>query len=175
MSFREIVADVREIFPGNAEAIGHVVVAGCDDDFAAAILAPSAGVVWRRDYEGAFFTLDLLNAFVEARFDSIVLDGAAVIDEGFGAGGRGGGGHWQIADFHALGRGEKRHVGRIVKQRVAEAAFVDYERAHASALGLDRAGQAGGACADADHVIGRVHRRTATIAIVIVAIVIKPT
>ena len=101
------------------------------------------------------------DAFVEAQFDAVMLDGAAVIFQGFGASGLpAGNGHGQVADFHALGRGEEKHVGRVVVERIAEAAFVDDEGAHAGALGLDGAGKAGGAGADADDVVGVVHLGT---------------
>ncbi len=118
-----------------------------------------AGFVVGVDDERAVVTADLIDRFVEARFDSVVFDGAAVIVERLGARGlpcrdR----HGQIADFHALGRGEERHVDGIVVKRIAEAAFVDDERAHAGALGFDGAGEAGGPGADADDVVGVRHR-----------------
>ena len=96
--------------------------------------------------------------FVEARFEFVMLDGAAVILQRFGARGlprrrR----HGQVADFQELGRGEENHVDGIVVERIAEAALVDDERAHAGALGFDGAGEAGGAGADADDVVGFRH------------------
>ena len=101
---------------------------------------------------------DAFDALVQMRLESVVLDGAAIVFQGLGARGLAAGdGHGQVADFHALGRGEERHVHRIVVERIAEAAFVDDERAQAGALGFDGAGEAGGAGADADDVVRSAH------------------
>ena len=98
--------------------------------------------------------VDAQDLLVETGFDAVVLDGAAVVFQGLDAGGLAAGdGHRDVADFHALGRGEEIHVDRIVEKRVAQAALVDYEGTHAGALGLDGAGEAGGAGPDADHVV----------------------
>ena len=110
------------------------------------------------DDERSVVTADLIDSFVEPRFDSVMFHGAAVVVERLGARGlpcrdR----HGQIADFHALGRGEERHVDGIVVERIAEAALVDDERAHTGALGFDGAGEAGGPGADADDVVGVRH------------------
>ena len=141
------------------ERIRPVVVAGGDDDFLAVEFVLRAGFVVGVDDERAVVTADLIDGFVEPRFDSVVFHGAAIIVERLGARGlprrdR----HGQVADFHALGRGEERHVDRIVVERIAEAALVDDERAHAGALGFDGAGETGGPGADADNVVGVRHR-----------------
>ena len=118
-----------------------------------------AGFVVGVDDKRSIVTADFIDGFVEPRFDSVVFHGAAVVIECLGASGlpcRDC--HGQVADFHALGRGEERHVDWIVVERIAEAAFVDDERAHAGALGFDGAGEASGAGADADDVVGVRHR-----------------
>jgi len=152
------VRDVRQVFTGNIERIGPVVVARGDDDFLAVEFMLRAGCVVGVDDEGTVMTADLIDGFVEARLDSVVFDSAAVVVERLGTGGlpcrdR----HGQVADFHALGRGEECHVDGIVVERIAEATLVDDQRAHAGALGFDSAGEAGGPGADADDVVGVRH------------------
>src|SRR5712692_875382 len=71
----------------------------------------------------------------------------------------------KIKNLEPLGSGEKHHVGRITIERVAEAALVHYQRAHAGALGLHRAGEAGWPSANTDQVVGRRHRNSLTSAV----------
>ena len=177
MRVGEVVRDVRQIFAGNAQAVGQVVVAGGDDDLASAIFAshtltrflPGSQALPRAkfgsclaggqlirgvDDESAVAAVDAAHALVEARFDAVVLDGAAIVFQGLGAGGLASrGGHGEVANLHALGRGEEEHVGRIVVERVAEASLVDDQGAQAGALDLNGAGEAGRAGADADDVV----------------------
>ncbi len=98
---------------------------------------------------------DAFDELILRDFDAVVFGGAAIVFEGFGARGLAAeSGHGEIADFHAFGRGEENHVGWIVIERVAEAAFVDDERAEIGAFGFDGAGESGGAGADANDVVG---------------------
>src|SRR5208282_1683984 len=48
---------------------------------------------------------------------------------------------------------KKHHVDRVVVNRVAQAAFVDHQRVHPRALGLDGAGQPGRPRANANNVV----------------------
>src|ERR1700733_13719988 len=63
-----------------------------------------------------------------------------------------GAGKGHIPNLQQLGRGEKRHVRGIVKEGVAKTALVYQNRAHASALRLDGACQAGRASAHYQYV-----------------------
>ena len=56
--------------------------------------------------------------------------------------------HRNVADLQQLRRGEEHHVGRVVIERVDDAAFLDQDRLHAALLQLDAAGEAGGSGAD---------------------------
>jgi hypothetical protein len=98
---------------------------------------------------------DAFDELILRNVDGVVFGGAAIVFEGFGASGfAADGGHGEIADFHAFGRGEENHVGGIVVEGVAEAAFVDDERAEIGAFGFDGGGKSGGAGADADEIVG---------------------
>src|SRR2546426_9371776 len=59
----------------------------------------------------------------------------------------------QIPDFEQLWCREKNHVYGIAVDRIAEAGFVDDQRPHSSALGLDGRRQARGPCSDANHIV----------------------
>ena len=112
----------------------------------------------RVDREIAVAAVDALDALAQAQFEFVVLGELAIILQGFGARGLlGGADQGQVADLEEFGRGEENHVDRIVVEGVAEAAFVHDQDAHAGALGFDGAGEAGGAGADAENVVGWVH------------------
>lgn len=88
---------------------------------------------------------DALHPLILADVQAVVLGDLAIVFERFlairlliGAA------EGDVADFQQLRRGEEGHVGGIVEQRVAEAAFVDQHGAEAVILGIDGAGQAGG-------------------------------
>ena len=86
--------------------------------------------------------------------DGVVLGDLAVILEGFVPGGfLVGAGERYVADFEQFRRGKESHVGRIVEERVAEAALVDAGGAEAGALGFDGAGEAGGPGADHEDIV----------------------
>src|SRR6185437_10306268 len=59
---------------------------------------------------------------------------------------------WNVADFKKLRRGEERHVGRIVKQGVHQAAFVDQNRAQSHALRVNRASHPRRTCSDYQYI-----------------------
>ena len=76
---------MRQIFAGNPQAVRAIVVAGGDDGFPAVILVTCAGLGERIHDECIVFTVDFFDAFVEAGFDTVMLDSAAVIFQGFDA------------------------------------------------------------------------------------------
>lgn len=159
MRLGEIVGDVREIFTGDANEVWTIVVAGGENDFFCAVLVRRADIVAGADDEDAVVAADRLDCLVEANGNFVMFDGAAIVFQRLDARGLASGdGHGQVANFHALGRGEKGHVDRIVEERVAKAALIDHQRAHARALGFDGAGEAGRAGADADDVVVVSHR-----------------
>ena len=158
MRFGEVVGDVGKIFAAHAEKIRMVVEAGGDHDFFAVILVRLRLRINRMDDESFVVAGDAFDALVLMDFEFEVLDGATVVFQGFDASGLAvGDSHRQLADFHALGRGEERHVRRIVEERIAEAAFINDERGEAFEAGFDSAGEAGGAGADADDVVVVLH------------------
>ena len=63
-----------------------------------------------------------------------------------------GAGKGDVADLEQLRCGEKGHVRRVVEERVADAPLVDQCHAETGALGLNGAGQAGGAGADDQNI-----------------------
>ena len=71
--------DVWQVFSGNAERIRPVVVPSGNDDFLAMIFVPQI----RRavDDKRALMATDPVDAFVEARFDPVMFNGAAVVFE----------------------------------------------------------------------------------------------
>ena len=106
-----------------------IVKSGGDHNFSRAVLLRLAEAIGGVYGEGVVVACDAVYSFVLVDFDFEMLDGASVIFQSFGASGlEVGDGHRQVSDFHALGGGEEGHVRRIVKQRVAQAAFVNDER-----------------------------------------------
>ena len=78
----------------------------------------------------------------------------AVVLESLGAGGfLVGGAEGHGTDFEQLGGGEEGHAGGVVEKGVGEAAFVDEDDGKAGALGVDGAGEAGGAGTDDEDVV----------------------
>ena len=150
-----VVRNVRQIFAGNAEAIGQVVVAGCDGNLLGGELRRDSLLIPRVHDKMPVAALDALDAMAQAQIQVVVLDALAVILQGLGARGfLGGAGQRQVADLQQFRRREKDHVHRIVVEGIAEAALVDHQRPHAGAFGFDGAGQAGGAGADANQIVG---------------------
>jgi hypothetical protein len=158
MSFAEVMRNVREILAWDVEEIRQIVIARREDDFASLATMLGAVLPTREDGECAIVAGDGFHSLVLLDFDAVVLCSAAIVLEGFGASRLASGGdHGEVADLHALGGGEKSHVGGVVEKRIAEAALVQDERAEARTFGLYRAGEACGARADADKVVGLGH------------------
>ena len=154
VSIRKIVRNVRQVFARHAETIGQIVVTGRNDQFGAMMHARLAKFGGRVDGEIAFVALDAIDFLIERGLDAVMLGRSAVILQrlrarGLAARAR----ERQVADLHALGRGEEKHVRRVVVERIAQAAFVDHQRPQACALSLDGACKTGGPGPDADHVV----------------------
>ncbi len=172
-----VVRDVRQVFAGCAEAIGQVVVSGGHDQLARgvdffmrqkrrdshALLALDNWIIVRGAGAGvhAKISVAALNAgdrFAQTQLEVVVLHAFAVILERFDARGLFRRAHeGQIADLEQFRRGEENHVHRVAVERIAQHAFINDQRPKTRALGLNRAGQAGGTGANADHVVRRIH------------------
>ena len=145
---------MRQFFSGHIQEIRQIVVAGGDDDFAAAVFFARSVRSLRDNGVLAVAALDAIHAFKEPDIQRIVLRRFSVILERLvprrllrGANER------QIPDFQQLGSGEKHHVHRVMKQRVAQATLVDHQGPHARAARFDGASEAGGTRADADQIV----------------------
>lgn len=151
-----IVLDLGEIFAGNAEVVGKVIVAGGDDELACAMDEFAAELVGGVDGEVTIGAGYLVDVFVLADVEPVVLGYLAVVLEGLGTGGLlVGRGEGHVADLEQLGRGEEGHVGGVIEERVGEATLVHENDTEAVALGCDGAGEAGRAGAnDEDIVVG---------------------
>ena len=123
-------------------------------------LAGAAEAVFSVDGEAAVRAGDAFDAVVLADIEFVVGGDQAVVLEGFIAGGLGvGAGKGNVSDFEQLGGGEEGHVGGVVEERVADAAFVDEYDAEAGFLGFNCAGEAGGPGADDQKVVNWVWGR----------------
>ena len=148
-----VVLDLAEVFAGDVEVVGQIVVAGGDDELACAMLEGAAEAVGGVDGEVAVVAADGVDGLVLADVEVVVLGDLAVVLERLDAVGLlVGAGEGDVADLEQLRRGEEGHVRRVVEERVAEAALVDQARGEARALCLDGAGQAGGAGADDEQI-----------------------
>ncbi len=148
-----IMLDLGEIFAGNAEVVGQVIVAGGDDELAGAMNEFASELVGGVDGEVAIGTGYVIDVFVLADVEPVVLGDFAVVLESLGAGrlliGRGEG---HVADLEQLGRGEEGHVGGVIEVRVGVSPLVLENHAEAVALGCDGAGEAGGTGANDEDV-----------------------
>src|ERR1700691_4428382 len=141
MRFGVVMRDVRQIFAGNAETIGKVIIARGHGNFLACKLRGVSVLIPRVHAEFSVASLNSLHAVGEAQFQIIVLHALAIIFERLGTsrlfrGTR----KRQIADFQKFGRGEEHHIDWIMVDGVAEASFVDHQRTHSRSLGLNRTG-----------------------------------
>jgi hypothetical protein len=143
-----VVLDLGEVFAGDIEVVGKVVVAGCDGEFARAVEELSTEAVGGMDGEVAIMAGDGVYDLVLTDAEFVVLSYLAVVLEGLDAAGfLVWAGEGDVADLEELRRGEEGHVRRVVKEGVAEAALVDEHSGEAGALSLNGACHPGGACA----------------------------
>ena len=142
VGFAVVMLDFGEVFTGDAEHVGNIVIAGGEDDFAGAIALVASEPVCGGDGELAVGAVDGLDAFVLMDVEFIVIGDATVVLQGFGAGGFfGEAGHGDVTDLEEFGSGEKRHVGGVIVKRIGEAAFVYDEHIEPVALEVDCAGE----------------------------------
>ncbi len=87
MWFPIVVRDFVQVFAGNIELVGEIVVTGGDHDLARAIVVDGIVTVGGRDAEITVLARDGLHPFILADVQAIVLGDAAVIFEGFEPGG----------------------------------------------------------------------------------------
>src|ERR1035437_6744737 len=140
-----VMMDLAEVFAGNVEVVGQVVVAGGDDQLAGMNRASAAKAVHCVHGESAVTALDPLHAMILADVQFIVVRPTPVILERLVAVGLGvGAGKGDAADFQQFGRGEEGHVRGVVKERVADASLVHHHGAQTGLLCLDGAGQTRG-------------------------------
>ncbi len=95
------------------------------------------------DAKGAVVRIGAHDAFVEVDGEVVVIGGAAIIFQRFGARGldvdtrkR------DVADLQPLARREKSHVGGIVEKRIDQTALFDHEQTEPRPRRLDAARQA---------------------------------
>ncbi len=140
-----VVFHLGEVFTGYAKVVGQIVVAGGDGEFTRPMLQGATEAVGGMDGEVAVTAADGIYGFVLTNLELIMLGYLSIVFEGFDAAGLlVGTGERDIADLKQLRRGEEGHVGRIVEERVAEAALVDQHGGKAGALRFNSAGKPGG-------------------------------
>jgi hypothetical protein len=149
-----VMLHLAELFAGDVEFVGQVVVSGGEDELARAVSEWASEAVGGVDGELVVVAGDALDRLVGAQVERVVLGDLAVVFERLRAAGLlVGGGEGDVADLQQLRRGEEGHVRGVVEEGVAETALVDHEGGESAALGLDGAGQTGGAGADDEQVV----------------------
>jgi hypothetical protein len=109
--------------------------------------------IYRVKAKIAVIAFDAQHRLVLADIEFVVVGDAAVILEGLGASGfLIEAGHRNLADFEQFRRGEEDHVGRIVVNRIDDAAFIENDGLHVTPLQLDAARESGRTSADYDDV-----------------------
>jgi len=78
-----VVLDLAEIFAGDSEIVGQVVVAGGYDEFTGAMSDWAAEAVQSVDAEVSVGALDALDVFILVNVELVVLGYLTVILEGF--------------------------------------------------------------------------------------------
>ena len=143
-----VVENFVQVFAGNIELVGEIVIAGGEHDLARTVIVDGVVPVGCSDTKVTVLARDGLYPFVLAHVQLKVLGDSAVIFQRFKPGGfRQGGGEWNVPDLEQLRRGEEHHVVRVVIDGIDEASLIDDEGLKASLVGLDGAGHAGGASA----------------------------
>ena len=139
-----VMHDLRQILARHMQIVGKVVIAGGEDHLASGIEARTSQLIQCGDREVFVAAGDLFDGLIKPEVQPIVFRDLAIVFERLiavwllvGAG------EGYVANLKQLGSGEKGHVRRIVKERVAEATLVNEHGAQAYALDLDRARQTG--------------------------------
>src|SRR5882724_3246649 len=97
------------------------------------------------DVKVAVFAVDGLDPMVLANLQVVMLSGATVVLQRLQARGlHERTGKRDVTDLQQFRSSEKRHVSRIVEDRIDQAPLLDDEGLESSFLSFDRAGQTGG-------------------------------
>ena len=139
-----VVLHLVQVFPGNAEVVRQIVIAGADNQLFGVeyLLTPEAvdGVHGKV----AVATAHVVYAVILPHVQAVVLRDLAVILQRLAACGLL---VWAAerhpADLQQFRRGEKGHVRRVVKQRVAQAALIHQHHPQTGILRIDGAAQPG--------------------------------
>src|SRR5215469_17990922 len=152
-----IVKDLGQVFAGNSQPVGQIVVAGGHNHFAGAVVVDVSGAIGRGNAEVPVLAGHGLDPAILVNVQVVMFGHSPVVLEGLPPRGlRIGGGEGNVADLEQLGRGEKHHVRRIVVDRVDQAALLDHQHAQADLLRLNPARQTGGASANDDDIGARL-------------------
>ena len=130
-----VVEDFGQIFAGHADCIWEIVIAGRDNNLSGAAVMDVSLAIGGGNVKTSVFAIDGLHPVVLVDLQIVVLCGSAVVLKSFLAGGldertREG----DVANLQEFRRCEEGHVGRIVENRIDEAALVENERLEASLL-----------------------------------------
>ena len=153
MRFAVVMKNFVQVFAGDFESVGEIVVAGGNHDLACTVVVDGALPVGRGYAKITVLTRNRLYPFVLPDVQLKVLGDTAVIFERFQPrrlSQRGG--ERNIANLEQLRRGEEHHVGRIVIDGIDEASLVDNQGLEARLLRFDGAGHARGTSAHDQHV-----------------------
>src|SRR5260370_37974936 len=133
-------------------------VAGGHNDLTAFVAIAFTLFDARKNGEMPIVSLDTLNAFIEPQFEAIVFRSLPVVFERFIPG-------WffpstckgEVTDFEELGSGEEQHVGRIVVERITEAAIVNNQGTHSGTLSFDGQNESGRTRPHEGNAVDRTH------------------
>src|SRR6266849_5365979 len=103
-----VMENFGEVFSRCAQEIGQIVISGCDDDFAGAVIMDPTGAVGGGDSKVPVFPSHRLYPLVLEDVQAVMLGNASIVFERFLA--RGllvGSVEGDVANFQQLGRGEE--------------------------------------------------------------------
>jgi hypothetical protein len=154
----EVMRHVRQIFSVHTQKIWMVVESRRYHNFLAVILMRLPLRIGGMHYKRPIVAAESLHPLVLPHFNPEVLHSPPVIFQRLGPRRLAAGdGHRQRANLHALRRREEVHVHRIVKQRIAQAAFVNHQRAQPFDFRFNRRRETRRPRANADNVVSCVH------------------
>ncbi len=153
-----VVMDLAQVLTRNTHEIGQIVVSSGDDQFARLQCAGSAEAVLGVHGESSVRARHPVDAPILAHIQLVISRDKPVILQRFVARRLGiRAGERDAADLEQLRRCKKRHVRRVVEERVADASLVNQHHAAARLLRFNRAGESGWPRADDQHVEQFVH------------------
>ena len=143
MGFAIVMDHFFQVFAGNVELIGDIVIATGEDDFAGAVTS-----FFGADNEITVRAVEIENALILVDVELVVVGDAAIVFERFGAARlfikRG---HGNVADFEKLGRGEENQIDGVMVKRIDDAAFIKQHGFEAAPFEFDATGETGRASA----------------------------